>query len=158
MIKGNKLEAHILAHCVVARVSRTVSDAARTRVYPDGFYKVVTPLHVFKKVHHEINGHKVDAIANLIIPVGALIFAPHYSFWAFNSADGRKMRASEAEVHSIVTKRAKKQVNIAIATRCRRFEYKVGTTVKPELRFSRCGDQCESGIHFFVNLADAKSW
>jgi hypothetical protein len=161
MIQGDKLKTHILAHCIPVRVTHT-NDFGR-RISQADFYKVVHPLHVFKKVHVHSkfvngDGYRVQAIANLIIPVGALIYAANYSFWENEGSDARKMRASAAEVHSIATVHSKKQVSTANSPRRKIFKYTVGLTVTPELRFSRRESQCESGIHFFVNLADAKGW
>jgi hypothetical protein len=101
--------------------------------------------------------YSVDAIANLIIPVGAMIYASNDAF-VCNSSDSRKMRATEAKVHSVVTRRSKKQEQLAHSMFDSDFKYVPGQIVKPSKRFSKCEDRCDSGIHFFVNLHDALTW
>jgi hypothetical protein len=155
-LKGTKLQDFIEAHCVVAvvRTSSIYWASDRRRQY--GFYKVVKPMHVFKRVHNGENW--VRAIANLIIPAGALIYVAPSAFYMGQSADSRKMRASEAFVHSLATQRTGRMLQQAHSGYSCDFTYNVGATVKPELRFSKRAAQCDSGIHFFVNLADAKNW
>lgn len=159
MIKGDNLEAFIKEHCVKARVRATNAYGHLTEC--EGFFKVVKPLHVFKKVYHcdRMNQYEAsEVIANLVIPVGALIYVPNSAFRPWGNDDDRKMRASEANVHSVVTIRGKKQLKEARSGYDHIFKYKVGATVKPTSRFSRRESQCAEGIHFFVNLSDAKNW
>ena len=118
-----------------------------------GFYKVVTPMYVFKKVY-ALSG----AIANLVIPAGATIFIDPRAFIPGADASNRKMRASEAFVHSIAMQRTGTPLKEAESRWISTFKYRAGKTVKPVQRFSWRSLQCEAGIHFFVNLADAKGW
>lgn len=129
-----------------------------------GFYEITKPLKVFKKLRYA-NSSRLDyATAALTIPVGATVYAPTA---AFNSrADQlflRKMRASEAVVHSVYdTDEARRgypmHVESAHSLWDRNFEYRPGTIVKPRSRFSRKNTACESGIHFFINYLDAYNY
>jgi hypothetical protein len=151
-LKSTALLAHIEDHCVDANV-RKISWSGRKYI-ANGFYKVVTPLHVFKKVY--VN--RVETIANLVIPAGAMIYAEPYAFQPGARMALRKMRASEAFVHSLVKQRMGTQVQEANSHWDPSFTYKVGETVKPNRPFSKDETQCDHGIHFFINLADAKRW
>lgn len=137
-----------------------------------------TPLKVFKVVKAR-NGEK--AIANLIIPAGATIYAREpwnhsdSDMWSPNSRAQRKMRASEAYVHSIYTRgqsraafdcgwvrtidqEGVRQIQRAVSLHNESFAYVTGRHVKPEFKFSMTDSVCESGIHFFFNLEDALCW
>jgi hypothetical protein len=155
-LKGPELQDFIEAHCVTAIVRTSSYWDNETRLRQYGFYKVVKPMQVFKRVHHGEN--YVRAIANLVIPVGAMIYVNPAAFWKGQCSDSRKMRASEAFVHSLATQRTGRPLLEARSGYSYNFKYHIGKTVKPELRFSKQAAQCESGIHFFVNLADAKTW
>jgi hypothetical protein len=160
MIKGNKLEAFINEHCKKAIVRLTIShwwSQTKSRPRQHGFFTVVKPMHVFKHVRHGEN-NSTRAIANLVIPVGAMIYVNDIAFSEGAVASHRKMRASEAFVHSIAAQRSGQQVHEATSSWTSMFKYIVGKTVKPMKPFCKVSTQCESGIHFFVNLADAKSW
>ena len=124
-----------------------------------GFHTVTAPLHVFKKVYcYNKFGNTRAAIVNLVIPVGAQIYIGDYAFSRFAGSSEMKMRTSEAFVHSIVSLAALEQESEGHAGYDNEFKYVPGTTVKPTRRFSKAEDQCDSGIHFFINLADAKNW
>lgn len=84
-----------------ATTGKTLKAYFMEHVVPYGDqFKVVKPLHVFKKARSR-HSHG-DRIVNLIIPVGAIVNAPNRAFTASGSTtDHRKMRASEAIVHSI---------------------------------------------------------
>jgi hypothetical protein len=156
-LKSFKLQAHIEDHCVPIVVRLTDWSGGRYPVH--GFYKVVEPMRVFKKVYApDGNRYHVDAIANLIIPVGATIYASWHAYRPSVDADDRKMRASEAFVHSIAKQRMGTQIQQADSGWDSFFKYRVGETVKPTQRFSKSPSQCSPGIHFFVNLSDAKHW
>ncbi len=175
-LMGSRLELFILNHCKKQRVRTTEHTysynespywgAAKIKsskiVEQPGFFKVVRPMQVFKKVRFTNKGHKgVQAIANLIIPAGTLIYADDYAFddgWMGQQAEYRKMRASEAFVHSIASGFTYLPVQKAYSGYNDQFFYRPGETVKPAEKFSKQADQCSSGIHFFVNLKDAKQW
>ena len=133
----------------------------RAKPYPGrpGFYKVVKPLYVFKKTNsYDGRGGCVEVITNLIIPVGAVVYAPDSAWWVqYLDSRYRKMRASKAIVHSQALRHGShRQVdNSRSGYYNYSFIYKNGTVVKPKERFSYESNQCDSGIHFFLNLADA---
>lgn len=144
IVKGPALKAYFLEH---------VKQASKS-----GFYKVVKPLHVFKKTldHSGWPALRRDVVTNLIIPVGARVYAPDCAFLKEGSCDLRKMRASKAIVHSQALCHGKRrQVDGSRSAYRGSFIYKNGKTVKPEKSFSMKYDRCDSGIHFFLNLADA---
>lgn len=132
----------------------------------DNIAQVIKPLHVFKKVwvpnpHPARSIYPVrpyPAIANLIIPEGALVHIDNFAFEGdFASAYARKMRASFAFCHSIVRTHNKEQVTTAHSGFDVSFWYTAGEDVAPRLSFAMKGS-CASGIHFFMNLGDAKEW
>lgn len=102
----------------------------------------------------------MHVIANLIIPAGALIYVESD---AFSVAYGdslfiRKMRASRAFVHSLVTQTKQTTVTTAVSGYSKAFKYTTGSVVEPAEPFSKREDQCDSGIHFFINMKDALGW
>lgn len=158
---GRDLRSYFMGHV------RPFKDHEFT--YSD-FYEVTKPLYVFKKilvprrllpsgVSREVSRYEEakQAVANLIIPVGAKVFAEHGAFAndKIVYVDSRKMRASEAFVHSIV--RVSDGVEIPRGTSLwnGNFRYVKGKTVRPQYRFSTYPAQCESGIHFFLQGGDA---
>lgn len=178
LVTGDNLKDYFLSHVKASKISNGKCD---------NFYEVIKPLHVFKKGGSRpfdtcgVPGLRVHAnrIINLIIPVGATIFASDDVFGRFSDLSGRKMRASEAIVHSIVrfvvqdsdmtyynwggtddywteTLSEKNFVAAAEARSCHnpKFKYIPGKVVKPDT-FSNEYDQCEGGIHFFLNVRDA---
>lgn len=162
---GPALKALILSHCTRKNVRWREHSHNDYSCYPykpvyvrrssSSYYTVHTPIHVFKKVI----ANRADAIANLIIPAGAVIYVhPHAFDKDANWTTSRKMRATEAFVHSIATCRKKVSCNTARSGHDSKFKYTVCSTVKPTLPFDYQRYQCGSGIHFFVNLADAKGW
>lgn len=153
---NSELKQHFDQHCVQ---SYTANGTVRKNIYV-----VTKPMHVFKKVFGDCGVH---VIANLIIPVGAFVQASTDVFAvrcdsghsdAFMNARIRKMRASEAHVHSLVKQRSQQHVGDAYSGWDPFFKYTVGTTVKPRYVFSLANKQCDYGIHFFVNLDDAMKW
>lgn len=70
-------------------------------------------------------------------------------------SDTRKMRASQAYVHSIYTIDSPRQLRIAYSDADSTFKYRVGQIVTPRYEFSWTQQSCTSGIHFFLNLWDA---
>ena len=133
------------------------------------FYTVTKPLHVFKKIRvHTKDLSEVDlsqgslcglhynAIANLIIPVNAIIHCQPIGFeLAMSRINYRKMRASKAKVHSIALIKTKQLVSIGRSSMSYKFIYMPGKIVSPERTFSMIPYTCESGIHFFLSLPDA---
>lgn len=119
-------------------------------------YRVVAPLHVFKKT---TDANRIgSSITNLIIPVGAVICA---DAWAFeHSGRGyRKMRASRAIVHSSYNRFTKELVPKAHSLHDTSFTYQANQLVKPTVRFDkRRADVCSPGIHFFLDLHDALNY
>jgi hypothetical protein len=129
-------------------------DAHTKRSAPSSKFREVTePLRVFKKVRVDAYYYgRGYAIANLIIPKGAFIYAGD-TVGSMDRHD-RKMRASEAKVHSIVGL-DRKRLDRACSSFAPTFVYRVGDVVRPVYGFSWEADQCESGIHFYLNLGDA---
>lgn len=135
-----------------------------------GFWKVEKDLHVFKKAYAKGN----QCIVNLIIPKGAEIYVEPYNRTDYEyDYDNRKMRASEAKVHSIfsfldcdfyIGKQDSmnfsdiQPMKNCISSWDENFLYVEGQKVKPRNGFSRDQEQCDSGIHFFFNLCDAVSY
>lgn len=139
LITGLELKNYFLSHC--------------THTKKHNFYKVKKPLHVFKKTEGQ---RRAQVIVNLIIPKGAIIFASGCAFRPDPlDLSCRKMRASEAIVHSQFRVYSKKAVDISYSMYCPSFVYKPGTKVKPVLGFGTWNQQCTDGIHFFLNLQDA---
>lgn len=118
-----------------------------------GFYKVVRPLHVFKKTFS--SNYNDSIITNLIIPIGAVIYVNDRAWGTKTYVETRKMRASRALVHSSFDLIRKKRIPITYSEYCSAFQYKEGTTVVPKSEFSYESETCDSGIHFFLNLNDA---
>ena len=143
-LNGAALKAFINDHCKKHRVR-----------LKRGFFKVEKPMHVFKKLFTK-TGTRV--IANLIIPAGALIYCDHDAFNGYSCINWRKMRASEAFVHSLVKQLNHESVSEAVSWHDKKFKYHPGKSVKPTMHFSMEEYQCDFGIHFFVNLADAAAW
>jgi hypothetical protein len=165
-VRGQELRDYFMSH---------------VKPHSDQFYKVVKPLHVFKVACNR-HGAK-NRIVNLVIPVGAIVYAADCCFSERSALDGRKMRASEAYVHSIVKYNADtwwphnrhsfnevhlysennpisfdvSRVSTAKVAHAfwNSFEYRTGNTVRPQKPFSMLSDQCDSGIHFFLNARDA---
>lgn len=147
----------------MTRIRDYFMEHVRPMKNSDRFYVVTKPLHVFKKVEvypsdvgaRWRNNH--EAIANLVIPVGAKV---HCSPQAFGFERGfRKMRASKAKVHSIVLlDRTRREVPIARSGYAYWFLYKPGAVVTPKHGFSLVPGTCAGGIHFFLTLTDARHY
>lgn len=151
---------------------------------PNGQVFITKPIKVFKKVHYR-NNFEFDAIASLIIPVGALV----------NLAQTKdcKMRASEVYCWSIRSLyKPKEHIAEAYSGKDASFKYaseewhwkdKSNSEVKAELQFTIDGlskwdwrdnfisekskennqfcltqEECAEGIHFFLELKRAKDW
>jgi len=140
--------AYIKENCTLDRKSRK-----------KGIYKVVTPLKVFKKARIDsLNkyGERKAAIISLLIPSGALIYAGEG--WDFprnyDMYDSeRKMRASEAYVHSITdignagwgsSFEHAVEVQEAVSNWDSDFKYTVGKNVTPKFPFSKENRACRS--------------
>lgn len=153
----------------MTRIRDYFMEHVRPMKNSDRFYVVTKPLHVFKKV--EVCASDVgaarwkrnqEAIANLVVPVGAKV---HCSPQAFDlpasSFDRgfRKMRASKAKVHSVVLlDRTRREVPIGRSSYAYWFFYKPGATVTSTQDFSLEPSTCASGIHFFLTLTDARNY
>lgn len=131
-----------------------------------GFAVVTKPLHVFKKVEiHDKHGWP-SAIASLVIPAGAGIYMDasafsakhHMNRWGSGPRSERKMRASFAKVHSLAAADTGKPRRTATSEHDPGFKYRPGRLVTPTEPFSRARESCASGIHFFLNLADAANY
>ena len=161
LINTGVIVEYVLDHAVKQRVrTKPVKYHGGTygkAISRQGFFKVTKPMYVFKKVYVGVANNQ--AIANLIIPVGALIYVEGATVNYCNvGITTRKMRASEAYVHSIVTVRDKVQVRLAKSGHDSKFMYVPGTTVKPDNGFDKEEEACAGGIHFFVDLVDALVW
>lgn len=117
--------------------------------HPHSSMRIVTsPMHVFKAVQKR-------GIANLIIPVGAVIF---YDKERWKESGQKKLRASKAYVHSIVDRNTGNQLTRRNSLwNAPRVEYRVGRTIYPN-NFAFSGVTCGPGIHFFVDLNDALTY
>lgn len=143
-VTGDALKAYFMEH---------VTPLKGSAMLDMDFYRVTKPLHVFKTTHNY-----GCTITNLIIPKGAIVYAPGGVFQVrlqLSKYYYRKMRASSAFVHSNYTRGTKKKVREAFSIYSPSFKYKEGTVVKPKSGFSREHSACDSGIHFFLNLYDA---
>ena len=76
------------------------------------------------------------------------------------SSTGRKCRASKAEVLEIQTLNGKPLENVnAWSMYDTNFTYEVGKTVEPKEPFcDNRWQECESGIHFFINRQEAVNY
>lgn len=113
----------------------------------DGFFRVVHPIPAFKLLRD-------DRIANLQIPADETIYIGPDGLHPNSGIENRKMRASKAFVHSIVDMKTGEQKLSGVSLWEGTFVYRVGCTEQPD-RFSWQHDQCNSGIHFYLNLVDA---
>jgi hypothetical protein len=132
------------------------------------FFKLTNDIKVRKRTNSIAQMER--CIVALLIPKGAVVYAPNnYQ----GSIDCRKMRASEAIVYKQFLVGHKfhlghlpgafetefyKEVNKTVSGFDYSFQYTTGTSVVPEDGFSFNQRQCEPGIHFFVNLADAMNY
>lgn len=131
-ILGKDLKKYFMSH-----VKRTGSP---------GFYEVHTPLKVFKKLYY-------NRIASLLILPGEIIYAGEVG-WTYNHTCYHKMRASSAWVEQIA------EINSGFireygSAMHENFTYRTGEMVFPNQLFSHIERQCDSGIHFFLNLKHA---
>jgi hypothetical protein len=115
----------------------------------------------------DILSRKDAAIANIIIPSGASIFMD-FSLREHNDDYG-KLRASRAEVHSIVRINDRKPVVFGVSGWDQDFIYtntkmidgfSIGKRieVQPSLMFSYRRVTCAPGIHFFLELDAALNY
>ena len=117
------------------------------------FWRITKEMKVFKKASDKACK---PVIVNLVIPVGEVIHFPEDKY-GVDFINNRKMRASKAFVHSIHTVNYKRPgVSLRVAySDWDDSKYLVGKNRNPEFAFSRIPHQCESGIHFFMQLEDA---
>lgn len=131
-LRSTNLRAHIEDHATLhARRSHT------------DVWEVQKPMYVFKSVF--VNAQR-KCIANLIVPKGALIVT------ARNLSE-RKMRASEAFVHSLYDVDKGEWVGKAESHYTCTFKYVPGATLRVTNAIQ--DTICAPGIHFFVNIRDA---
>lgn len=154
LVTGDALDAYFMSH--VESVSRFPEP------YDGGIFTLHTDLKVFKKVYARPFRRRyavgdMYAIVNLVIPAGAKVYAKPLKYAP--TLNCRKMRASEARVHSIATwPGGAWRVRGYAANRCingKEFVYEVGKRVVPDRPFSAGPTQCAPGIHFFLNVGDA---
>jgi hypothetical protein len=117
------------------------------------FYTVRQPLPVFKKAM-VFDDLRIRAIVNLLVPVGATVFADSQAFDRVSGRTQRKMRASAASVHSIATLDGR-PMSRAVSWYDPGFHYIPGDKLAPRLQFCQLEERCGSGIHFFLNVRDA---
>src|SRR5690554_3221844 len=92
---------------------------------------------------------KNNVIAKLKIPAKA----------KRSSATSRKCRASEAKVLEMWNATTKEKVSIGYSQYDETFTYEIGKTVKPKEKFDEDRwNECSSGIHFFMTLAEAENY
>lgn len=145
LVTGKNLKTYFKSH-VTKDYNRKNSSG--------NFYVLEKPLHVFKKV---ITPRGSDVIANLIIPINATVFVRNDAFDERGDAC-RKMRADKAFVYSMFKRSSLAPLDVAESGWDSSFKYKVGELVTPKHSFSFSGGECDSGIHFFLNLQDALSY
>ena len=104
-----------------------------------------------RKLKHDVVAYKKaqhagrPVIVEMIIPAGTRV----------NATEG-KCRASKATVVSITDiKNAAITYTQAGSCWAPLFRYGVGETVRPHNGWNRSGNECESGIHFFVSINEA---
>lgn len=155
LVLGEDLRAYFHGH------TQLLQSSWLNNLYPEQkqyFRQVTKPLHVFKKVFRGAR-HYGPVIANLIIPTGAHVY--HNGDGAFDARikiHYRKMRASKAYVHSLVPLHGKLPLKSAVSGYSSNFVYRPGESVVPTEGFSYDDGACGSGIHFFLNLADAMKY
>lgn len=116
-------------------------------------WEVHTDLPVFKKLYGYIGRRRRDVIANLIIPKGATMRA--LNAWGPRDKHPRKMRATEAVVHSMALRDGQPVLKAYSRHPGTGVIYRPGRTVKPILSFDMKDVACTSGIHFFLELRRA---
>lgn len=116
-------------------------------------WNVHTDMPVFKWANYVgQHGRVLYCIVNLVIPKGAVIRVKEDALgWPGKS---RKMRASQALVHSVVTLRGR-QLKSAYSWYDWKTNYLPGGTVLPRRHFDTSDVECASGIHFYTELRDA---
>jgi hypothetical protein len=115
------------------------------------FYLVYKDMKVFKKLRNNV-------IANLIIPVGTVMYMPEEKLLPiYGSYTLYKMRATAAYVHSIVNAKTKRTCTEGRSLSDWRFLYKEKSFVNAEWDCSQflVDTMCVDGIHFFVTLKEA---
>lgn len=156
-VTGYRLKRYFLQHAEISPKHKNVMNWPLRGSMPS-MYVVTKDLLAFKKVciSRDRFLSSEQAVVNLVIPKGALIYAPPMNFdRACDWVDYRKMRASEAHVHSIVSTQGRRQIGIGYSAFISSFTYRPGTTVRPRAGFSQRPVACASGIHFFLNVRDA---
>lgn len=135
-----------------------------------GFAVVTTPLKVWKQTFTKGGDGYDNVIVALEIPAGAKIYSDILD--NNNNDPSLKIRASEAKVvkqfnvgfvevmynwggHNEYELEKYKMIKKSKSIHNSLFTYETGKTVEPTSGFSKKPEQCESGIHFFVNLSSA---
>jgi len=86
-------------------------------------------------------------VAKLLIPKGTAVYLT-----------STKCRASKAKVLEIKALGRSTTYPEAVSMHHDKFKYKVGATVNARKGLSRKFQQCESGIHFFRTLKEARAY
>lgn len=135
-----------------------------------GFAVVTTPLKVWKQTFTKDKDGYDNVIVALEIPAGAKIYSDILD--NNNPSPSLKIRASEAKVvkqfnvgfvevtYSFAGRKEYilekyKMIKKSKSIHNSLFTYETGKTVVPTFGFSEKYEQCDSGIHFFVNLSSA---
>lgn len=94
-------------------------------------------------------------LATLLIPRGTIVGVDGWESNHYGKSVG-KCRAQEAYVLDLTWGR--KKFLSACASRDSRFIYALDQAVKPKRAFSQKSTPCNSGIHFFMEINQAKRW
>jgi hypothetical protein len=162
---------HIIrTQCLSLQECVTYIKQNSVKAHRKDFFKLTNDIKVWKRTNSIAQMER--CIVALLIPKGAVVYAPNNYR---DSIDYRKMRASEAIVYKQFLVGHKfhlydsrmpgafetefyKEVKKTVSGFDYSFQYTTGTSVVPEDGFSFNQRQCEPGIHFFVNLADAMNY
>lgn len=105
------------------------------------FLIIDTPIKAYKKL-------AANFICSLEIPVGAIVYY----------GGGFKLRASMGKVAAIWDPGRKIHCKKWFSFHDSKFNYEVGKMVHSTKPFSLVDSECQSGIHFFINLEDALTY
>lgn len=151
-VRGSDLRQYMSEHC-------------ENDLKNDWLWRVKEPMKVFKAViRRQIGQASLVCIVNLELPRGTRIMVNPDCFNGINEKIV-KMRADQAFVHSIAEKYTGNIVYKAESDWNWSYVYKPGTLIYPERDsggkmfpvHQNFDDRqtCATGIHFFVNLAEA---
>jgi hypothetical protein len=113
------------------------------------FYVLAKEQIVYKYTLGEIksNYSRSAVTVKLLLPVGTVVYLT-----------SGKCRASQAKVLQMNKLGRSETVDISYASYNDYFKYIVGATVKPANKFNLEYKMCESGIHFFRTLTEARQY